>query len=485
MRQSKASLVESLKQLNQRLAELYQESQPKVKKEIRDPNFPKQDEFIDDPASLKVAFCTRRAGKSYSCAMLLADAAERTPGSSVLYLAKTRDTAKRILWKDCLTPVNQRYGLNMKGHLVELSMTHPNGSVIYLSGADANPDELEKLLGQKYSRVVIDEAQSWKQDLKDLVYNKLKPAVADYRGQIILAGTPSNKRSGLFYEITRGLIPGWKVCQWSAYDNPYIKEKWALEIQELKEANPNIESDPGFRQNYLGEWTIETDALVYQYNQERNYQSELPQKHRQDRSHYVFGIDLGYSPDPSAIVVCEYRSYDRNLYILEAHKWTELTLTDLAERIRALETRFPHARMVVDAANKQAVEEMRQRHALPLEAAEKHGKQGFIALMNADFVSGTIKCLPKAKPLIDEYEQLTWEEGKLGRARQEDPSLPNHCADAALYAWRWAYNYAWSQAPERIDPTSEQAVDKFWESESNKHKTKRNQWGTDGDFDEI
>lgn len=396
--------------------------------------------------------------------MLLADAAERVPGSSVLYLAKTRDTAKRILWKDCLSPVNSRYELNMRPHLVELSMTHPNGSVIYLSGADANADELEKLLGQKYSRVVIDEAQSWKQDLKDLVYNKLKPAVADYRGQIILAGTPSNKRSGLFYEITRGLEPGWKVWQWSAYDNPYIREQWAMEIEDLRRNNPNIDSDPGFRQNYLGEWTIEESALVYQYKQAVNYQESVPAPHRMDRGHYVFGIDLGYSPDPSAVVVCEYRRFDRNLYILEAHKWGELTLTDLAERIKALSEKFPNARMVVDAANKQAVEEMRQRHSLPLEAAEKHGKQGFIALMNADFVSGTIKVLPKAKALIDEYEQLTWDEGRLGRARQEDASLPNHCADAALYAWRWAYNYAWSDAPKEKSDLDK--VEEFWEREA-------------------
>jgi hypothetical protein len=446
----------------------------RTRSKIRDDLFKKQNDFIEDESSLKAGFCTRRAGKSFSGAMLLADAAERYPGSSVLYLAKTRDTAKRILWKDCLSVVNRRFDLRLKPNMVELSMTHPNGSVIYLSGADANPDELEKLLGQKYSRVVIDEAQSWKQDLHDLVYNKLKPAVADYRGQIVLLGTPSNNRSGLFFQITTGLEPGWSVCTWSAFDNPYMSEQWQAEIEDLKARNPNIIHDPGFRQNYLGEWTIEREALVYRFDRELNALHELPKKHQKDEEFYVIGIDLGYFPDPSAVVVAGYRRFDSSLYFIEAHKWEKLTLGDLAERLKPLMQKYPRSKMIVDAANKQAVEEMKQRYQLPLEAAEKHGKEGYIALMNADLATGTIKALPAADLLVQEWDVLTWDEGGLGRKRQENPNLPNHCADAALYAWRWAYNYAWTNAPKEISLHGEEKVDEFWEREANEATKRRN-----------
>ena len=49
---------------------------------------------------------------------------------------------------------------------------------IYLVGADSNEDERQKLLGQKFVLVVIDEAQAFTIDLRQLVYGVLKPAVA-------------------------------------------------------------------------------------------------------------------------------------------------------------------------------------------------------------------------------------------------------------------------------------------------------------------
>ena len=51
---------------------------------------------------------------------------------------------------------------------------------------------------------------------------------------------------------------------------------------------------------------------------------------------------------------------------------------------------------------------------------------------------------------------------------EEHPNLDNHLCDAALYAWRWAYQYAWEHEPKKLDPTSEEAVDDFWERESQK-----------------
>ena len=54
------------------------------------------------------------------------------------------------------------------------SARFPNGSVIYLVGADSNEDERQKLLGQKFVLVVIDEAQAFGIDLRQLVYGVLK-----------------------------------------------------------------------------------------------------------------------------------------------------------------------------------------------------------------------------------------------------------------------------------------------------------------------
>ena len=87
--------------------------------------------------------------------------------------------------------------------------------MIYLVGADSNEDERQKLLGQKFVLVVIDEAQAFGIDLRQLVYGVLKPAVADYRGTIILTGTPGNPIKGLFFDVTNGREAGWSGHRWT------------------------------------------------------------------------------------------------------------------------------------------------------------------------------------------------------------------------------------------------------------------------------
>src|SRR5882762_7287069 len=64
-----------------------------------DPAFPAQTAFISDPSKLKVVLCTRRSGKSYGAGLYLYQQAYETPGASCLYIALTRDSAKKIMWK--------------------------------------------------------------------------------------------------------------------------------------------------------------------------------------------------------------------------------------------------------------------------------------------------------------------------------------------------------------------------------------------------
>ena len=41
------------------------------------------------------------------------------------------------------------------------------------------------------------------------MYGVLKPAEADYRGTVVLTGTPGNLIKGLFFDVTTGREAGW------------------------------------------------------------------------------------------------------------------------------------------------------------------------------------------------------------------------------------------------------------------------------------
>lgn len=408
--------------------------------------FTKQLEFIHDPSKLKALFCTRRAAKSYTGGLYLVSEALRHDSINCLYIGLTRLSAKGIIWKDVLKDINKRNNLELQFNGSELTATTRNGSIIYVTGADADEDEMEKLLGKKYRLVIIDEAASFTVDLKRLIYGILKPATVDQGGTICLLGTSGNLTTGLFFDITTRAEQGWKLFEWSAFDNPHVAKQWQEELDDIAKNRPLFMETPLFKQWYLNEWVIDLEKLVYRFAYSRNEYHSLPVlSHLGGTSvQFVLGVDLGYDPDPSAFVVVAFHPHDPCLYILEAFKQTEMDITDVATKIKYYKHSFSIDRVVIDGANKQAVMEIQKRHDVGLTTADKTGKVDFIAIMNAEFIQGKIKLSKDCQKLKDEYLNLIWNDKSL--KREEHPNCENHLTDAALYAWRFCYQFL-SQMP--------------------------------------
>jgi phage terminase large subunit len=435
------------------LKDLIAERLQKAPLTLLDPNFPQQNNFISDPARLKALFCTRRAAKSYTGGLYLVKECIEHPGVNCLFIGLTRLEAKGIIWKDILKVIDAKHDLKMDFNLSELTATFPNGSMIWITGVDADADEMNKLLGKKYKLVILDEASLYSVNLSMLIYGILKPAVADQRGTICMMGTSSNITKGLFYDITVGKEPGWSLHKWTAFDNPYIAKQWQEELDEIDRLRPLFKKTALFRQWYLNEWVVDDEVKVYRFDSTRNFYNTLPVYSRGAWS-YVLGVDLGYHPDPSAFVVVAFHEHDKCLYILESFKKLKMDVTDVANKIKEYQKNFPIYKVIIDGSNKQAVEEMRKRHDVALTAADKRGKADFIELMNAEFIQGNIKLqASKNADLVDEYNSLVWEtkNGELVIPRKEHGSLLNHICDAGLYAWRFTFPFLAQPMPEKVN----------------------------------
>ena len=142
--------------------------------QLLDKNFKKQTNFILDDSRLKAMFCTRRAAKSYTGGLDLIKGMEDFPGKNFLYLGLTRKSAKGIIWKDVFKDIDRKNNLGMEFNKTDLTMTHKNESICYISGIDADEDEMEKLLGQKYKKIFLDEANEYEERVVPL----LKPVNA-------------------------------------------------------------------------------------------------------------------------------------------------------------------------------------------------------------------------------------------------------------------------------------------------------------------
>lgn len=424
---------------------------PGYKPTLLDLDFPKQAEFIRDPARLKALFCTRRAAKSYTGGLGLVEAAQNEDACNTLYIGLTRLQAKGIIWKDVLKDIDKKHSLGMRFNGSELTATLKNDSMIYVTGVDVDEDEMEKLLGKKYKRIVIDEAASFTINLRKLIYGVLKPTTIDQGGDIWLMGTSGDLTQGLFFDITTGQEPGWKLFEWTAKDNPYIAKQWQEELEEIARERPLFMETPLFKQWYLNQWVIDQEKLVYRYDAAKNAYANLPAT--RSTWNFVLGVDLGYSPDPSAFVLCAFNEHDPTLYLVDTFKRTEMDVTDVAEKIKWYQKHYDIFKVVIDGSNKQAVEEMQRRHGIALTAADKIGKVDFIQIMNAEFIQGKIKLASTASELAKEYASLIWatEGDKIKFPRKENPNCQNHLTDAALYSWRFCYQFLSQPAKDPVD----------------------------------
>jgi phage terminase large subunit len=432
--------------MNESLRLIYQQAK-RSSLNLFDPQFPQQKEFCDDPAKLKALWCTRRAAKSYTAGLYLTKEALDNPNSNNLFIGLTRDSARGIIWKDILKDINQKHKLNCSFNETSLEMTFTNGSIIKLTGVDTDEDEMNKILGKKYRLVCLDESSLYTIDLRRLVYGILKPAVADpnskgERGTICMMGTSSNFTKGLFYDLTTGKEPGWSLHTWTAHDNPYVKDQWQEELNEIDTTRPLFKETPLYKQWYLNQWVVDTDKLVYKFNDQRNVFISRPDTLNPNSWTYVLGVDLGFEDD-SAFVLCAFHDNEKTLFAVNTFNKKGMDLTDVANKIKEFQANYPVAKVIIDGANKQGVEEMQRRHGVPLTPSEKQDKVTFIELLNAELIQGYVKIHKNSTNLINELMGLVWQtEGDtIKLPKKEHPSLPNHLCDALLYAWRYCYSY--------------------------------------------
>jgi len=119
----------SLKAITKKLRE---QEQTVSSFKLEDYLFDKQLAFVHDPSSFKIAVTSRRAGKTVSCGADLVYEALNTSDVICLYITLSRNNAKKLIWPE-LKKINRSFKLKAIVNESDLSLTFPNGSIIYCS----------------------------------------------------------------------------------------------------------------------------------------------------------------------------------------------------------------------------------------------------------------------------------------------------------------------------------------------------------------
>ena len=180
-----------------------------------------------------------------------------------------------------------------------------------------------------------------------------------------------------------------------------------------------------------GIWRNDVSGLVYSFDINRNLIFVPPKCHQ-----HILGVDFGATKDPCAFSVIGWRWHDPVTYVLKSYCKKKMIPSEAADEIWRLNDEFKFNAMIGDCNGLGAgfVGEARKRLKLPVEAALKNDKPGYIKLYNGELEEGKIKIVQgQCNQLILEYQDLPWHDE--GRTKESE-GFDNHCADGTLYAWR-------------------------------------------------
>lgn len=411
---------------------------------------PWQRRMVQSTARRKVSPAGRRSGKTHGGGAAIINACIKYPGATIPVFERTSTCqAARVLWK-FLQEANERFALGMRFHHSLLIATLPNRAEVAIMGADT-AEAADKARGNKYPEAFVDEAGTFRPQILDyLLTDVLDAALLDYRGSLTMLGTPPPRFDDAhpFYRAVMQPDAGWEVHNATFRDNDTIplnmpgaspEERLAAreaEFQAMLARNGWTEDTPRVRREWLGLFAHDDESLLYALRAANHQTNGVGIAHpdtSEGRWFYGLGIDFGYAPDPCAFVVVAWRAGDPRLWVLESYEQGHLIPSAVAAHVERLRSRYQFSFIIGDTggAGKPYAEELKQRYAIPVEAARKRGKAAYIEMLNGDLASST--CLIVERTNADLIADLyTVRKGEDGLDDQRDHEA-THLPDALRY----------------------------------------------------
>jgi hypothetical protein len=438
-------------------------------------NFPAQNSFILDPARYIDAQCSRRAGKTGGLARRFFRTLDRHPKSQCIYLGLTLESAREILWP-VLQEINEQHQVGCTFLESKLTMKHPNGATLKLFGADQK-NFIKRLKGRKYPGVGVDEAQDFGPHLQSLIDDVLTPSIADYPdGWIALTGTPGPVPQGYFFDVTHNKKYGFSHHEWTLMQNPFMPNPQGFLEDLIKKREWQLDN-PTLLREYHNKWVLDVDSLWIRYKETVNHYTKLPEEHKWS---YIMGVDIGYK-DADAIAILAWSDTSPVTYLVEELITAKQGLTELVDQMEGMHKKYPSiVKVVMDEGGlgKKLAEEIRRRHGINVEPADKTRKQENVDFLNDALRLGKFMASKDSRFVKDSYlVQIDWDKTTPNRIVVKK-NYHSDIIDAVLYAFKESYGFSyqppiekpkvggaeWAKAQE--DSMFEQALEHFEQQNS-------------------
>lgn len=325
------------------------------------------------------------------------------------------------LWKSTINP---------------LSLTYiPTGQKILFRGFD-DPMSITSITVDKgyLCWVWIEEAF---QITDESEFNKLdfsiRGAVPDgYFKQITFTFNPWSEncwlKSRFFDEYDRGRRDN-LLCLTTTYlCNEFLGEDDIKLFEELKVSNPRRYEIEG-----LGNWGI-AEGLVYNNWKVVDFDPEdiRSRINRDGTPMYreLYGLDWGFSNDPTALVACMANEKTKEIYIWDEIYGYRMTNQQIAEEI--IKHGFQKELIIADSSEPKSIEELRRLGIHRIRPAKKGPDSVRAGIQKLQ--DYTIYVHPRCTNTIVEFNNYVWDKDKDGKVLNQPIDDYNHAMDAFRYA---------------------------------------------------
>lgn len=253
-------------------------------------------------------------------------------------------------------------------------------------------------------------------------------------------------------ESVRGEVPPGLYKQWTITFNPWNEHHWLKRrffdaapspdvlalttnymcnewldgsdlrmFESMRENNPRRYAVAG-----LGNWGI-VDGLVYENWEECAF--ELDEVRRRPGVVSAFGLDWGYTNDPSALFCGLYDKGAKQLFVFDEMYERGMSNARIASTIKA--KGYGKERITADSAEPKSIDELRSM-GIRAKAAAK-GKD---SIQNGIQWIQDLKIIihPQCVNFLTEISNYTWDKDKLGNKTNRPVDDFNHLMDAMRYA---------------------------------------------------
>jgi hypothetical protein len=458
---------------------------------------PAQADGILDPHT-RVAFCVGRGGAKTTTkrARGLIKCARIRRGI-VVYCATSRAQAEELMWFK-LKDLVEAYGVSKDFQFLDskLRMTCLRTGATYRLFGIEDKRDAEKLRGQPFDELQLDECGSWDPRLLEHTIDRIAaPRLGERGGAIVIGGTPGLDQRGPFYEATR--LGSQEHRPYAARDRPefarwlkWSSHAWSLaDVAQLPDAERRYpalvanwrealvqkerkgwaDDHPVWMREHLGLWSADQTDRVFRYHPHRDGQPWNQWDPLGDRElegldalraavaalpkdvgaafHYFVGMDMG-TRDPFACNVLAFAPTDaqRRIFHIWCFERTGMYAKAIAEVLLGPELDHGKPAGVLGVigwpdgvemdADQATLDELAKVYGLRAKKAEKKPdyKFGAVELCNGDFVEGRLKII-KGSLLEQQLTLLQWKPDEYGMLR-EDKAQANHSTDCLIYGRR-------------------------------------------------